>query len=293
LFRVQIVATLLLVVLVSSARAGVSCESLFEKSNFTKSQTDNIIVELYSLRRKALSSDPSSKIARILFKEKYHELTQYLSVDEVNSRLKIIEFVESKTEPTFQSPPELTKILHEDEKLYAFLDKINLSIDGVDEYGETPIYHAISIQDVDVINALIRHNVDVNAKGSEDYYPLQFAAYHGKTEAVRILIGHKADLDATSKPFPTALTIASEEGYTDIVKLLIQAGADVNKIAYGQSPLMDAVKSNKKDVVQTLIKAGADVNLNPYGSYGNSALWYASQFTDAEMIKILKKAGAK
>ena len=75
------------------------------------------------------------------------------------------------------------------------------------------------------------------------------------------------------------------------VEKMIKGGEDVNLARGNQVPLIIAVKNGDAAMVKLLIAHGADVNLTD--NQGNTAMIYAKVRADANMIEILKNAGAK
>jgi len=55
--------------------------------------------------------------------------------------------------------------------------------------------------------------------------PLHYASEHGHTDVIQLLIDHGADIDAKNKWGTTPLHLASSHGHTEIVKLLKANGA--------------------------------------------------------------------
>ena len=82
---------------------------------------------------------------------------------------------------------------------------------------------------------------------------------------------------------------ACHQGDIDLIKLLLCVNINgVHKT--GHTPLMFAVKSNRKQAVNFLIKFGADINVK--GINGCSAIHLAVNSFTVEILKILIAAGA-
>lgn len=111
---------------------------------------------------------------------------------------------------------------------------------------------------------------------------------------VKFIQNYKGDINGSlTEDGKTALMIAAYKGYPEIVKALISVKADVNAVnKYDWTPLMFAVGCGKIEVVKILIAAKADVNAVNKNN-GATALNLANDIKNAEIIKILKKAGAK
>ncbi|MHB1099973.1 MAG: DnaJ domain-containing protein [Burkholderiales bacterium] len=87
------------------------------------------------------------------------------------------------------------------------------------------------------------------------------------------------------------LASAVSSGDRVAVEKMIKGGEDVNLVRGNQVPLIIAVKNGDAAMVKLLISHGADVNLTD--NQGNTAMIYAKVRADANMIEILKNAGAK
>ncbi len=131
--------------------------------------------------------------------------------------------------------------------------------------------------------------------------PLMEASFKGNSEQVSQLIREGVDVNQTGYCGKTALFLVH---HLDTVRLLLAAGAKVNVLeeqdpfrvsvfgkCRGWSPLMYAVHHGNVDIVKELLAAGADVNLKT--TRGDTALKLAQQSSNAEVIQLLKQAGAK
>jgi ankyrin repeat protein len=73
---------------------------------------------------------------------------------------------------------------------------------------------------------------------------------------VEFLISHGANINAKTDRGSTPLHLAAEQGHKDIVKLLIDKGANINvKDVYGRTPLDSAW--GRMDIIEMLKKHGA------------------------------------
>lgn len=166
-------------------------------------------------------------------------------------------------------------------------------------------------------------NLSARYKGSSTL--LHVASEHGNVLLVRELAKLGAELDAPLKNGATPLFLAIQNGFTDCVKVLLEAGADVKKptiITTGATALHVAVQHGRMDLVEELIKHGAPVdaktkdgmtslmssesiemvrglaklgaNVNECMDNGATALHYAAQNGELEMVKLLvEELGAK
>src|SRR5205823_15259 len=85
---------------------------------------------------------------------------------------------------------------------------------------------------------------------------LGVAAYTGSMEVVQALLAANADVNRTQCDGKTPLAIASAKGRTGIVRLFLAANADVNAAEdNGKTALMSASANGHLQVVQALLAA--------------------------------------
>ncbi|KAL7644989.1 UNVERIFIED_CONTAM: hypothetical protein RMT77_004813 [Armadillidium vulgare] len=89
---------------------------------------------------------------------------------------------------------------------------------------------------------------------------LRMAASLNNVELVEQLLKENVDPKAVDEKNRTALHIAASKGYTDVVRLLLQYGADPNqKDSIGNTALHLAVCTSQIETITLLLKSGTDV----------------------------------
>jgi ankyrin repeat protein len=140
------------------------------------------------------------------------------------------------------------------------------------------------------------------ASGKQYALLLEMAAAADQLEPVQLLIDHDVNVNAKGHYYGTALQAASRYGHRRMVETLLRAGADPNNLngQYGTA-LRAAVISQNMSVVQTLLDFRADTELcenGPSDYYGGddvstgTALYLAMREKSSEIVQALVVAGA-
>ncbi len=133
--------------------------------------------------------------------------------------------VNVNTETTAYSPL-MTAISTNNEELVKMLKAAGAT--GTEqELAKAELFGAILENDVEKVKSLLDDN-KVNVEAIEwigEDSPLRMAATKGHAELVQLLIKHGADVNAKSATGITALQAATNWGREDIVKMLVEAGA--------------------------------------------------------------------
>jgi ankyrin repeat protein len=156
---------------------------------------------------------------------------------------------------------------------------------GTAENQPTLLMAAVMNKRLEIVQALIHANADVNAKYQQGFTfdALSFAVSDGSTDIVRILLNAGADPNWNNQnPGLTPIREACQKGYAQIVRLLLDAGATV-KFGTGFRLLTDAAEKSTPDIVQMLIDAGCNVNTKDQ----DTPLTAACRLARTDIVQIL------
>lgn len=156
----------------------------------------------------------------------------------------------------------------------------NVNVPPASEYGPSKstqlILHgafrgAGAGYDDELVELIVTHGADVNARDATGETPLHAAAYHGNLNAVKLLLEYKADVNASAYKFklPTPMGDLSSEGAT---------------------PLHSAVAGMHLDVVKLLVNYRASLQARSSGSvYAERGFVRYSGLTPLELAEFLGK----
>lgn len=178
--------------------------------------------------------------------------------------------------------------------------------------GWTRLHLAARAWTLNDVNQLLDLGADPNIKDNAHETPLHVAVRTGRLDVAKVLKTRGAKLDAHSaagvgdvealtallekdpnyglaKISWSPLHVAAGNGFTDAVKVLLahKANIDAASTEYSSTtPLIWAVDNGRIETVKMLLDAGASVNLLDGNKH--TALWYAQQKKNQEIIDILK-----
>eukprot|EP01061_Rhynchopus_euleeides_P026688 TRINITY_DN4348_c0_g2_i1.p1 TRINITY_DN4348_c0_g2~~TRINITY_DN4348_c0_g2_i1.p1 ORF type:complete len:393 (+),score=151.72 TRINITY_DN4348_c0_g2_i1:81-1259(+) len=138
------------------------------------------------------------------------------------------------------------------------LDK-GAAIDTKTNAGLTALILACKRGKSDTAKLLIEHKADVTIT-SDDFWALKYAVLHGDAELMSALIKAGSPVDQADSAGKTSLWYSAARGAEKgVLNCLLQNKAGVEKADdKGNTPLLGAVRNNRKDAVAVLLKAGAD-----------------------------------
>jgi ankyrin repeat protein len=109
---------------------------------------------------------------------------------------------------------------------------------------------------VDLVNMLLTHGADVNARDPRLQTALHIAALGRDLECLRILIDHGANINAQTRSGETPLVCAVLQEFPDGVQLLLERGADAGLPTCGKTALQVA-EGRHQDAIASLLRAHA------------------------------------
>jgi uncharacterized protein len=167
------------------------------------------------------------------------------------------------------------------------LIKRGATVNTADSVQSTALMWAVRSNHPDVVDLLIHHDAEINARTRKGDPPARRAPDSGGgSHGLGIVRGGWPER-GYQEPTPgemTALLYAARDGRIEMSRMLLDANARVNQAeANGVSPLLMAISNNHMDVARLLIDHGADVNAVDW--WGRTPLWTAVDLRDLEVNK--------
>ncbi|XP_049314109.1 E3 ubiquitin-protein ligase mind-bomb isoform X1 [Bactrocera dorsalis] len=152
--------------------------------------------------------------------------------------------------------------------------------------GHTALQAASQNGHTDVIQVLLRHNVDVEIEDKDGDRAVHHAAFGDEPAVIEILSKAGADLNARNKRRQTALHIAVNKGHLNVVKTLLLLACHASlQDSEGDTPLHDAISKEHDEMLSLLLDYGADIKLT--NNNGFNALHHAALKGNPSAMKIL------
>ncbi|XP_063397028.1 uncharacterized protein LOC134681361 isoform X1 [Mytilus trossulus] len=160
--------------------------------------------------------------------------------------------------------------------------------------GESPFLDVVKKGHYDIVEMLLKFNLDVNVRDKMGRTPLYLAAEEGHTIIVKLLLTHGCDLHLYRQDYwhrgETPIYIASSKGYLDIVKLLFKTKKDCYRCRQddfyaGRTPLHEAADNNHFEIVKYFLNQKCDPNI--INENNESPLWLASRKGHTDMVNLL------
>jgi len=194
-----------------------------------------------------------------------------------------------------------------DESQVKYLIEHGADVNGIGEFGESPLIAAVnylkenSIFYNPIINYLVEQGANVNAHDYFDNTPLTIACETHNETLINYLIQKGANIHGmtiNNEKWKTPLIIACKNHRRNyfIIDSLLERGVNVNEqIENGDSPLLEICKKlmngvDESYLINHLIKCGADINLS--NKNGDTPLSFAFESNNISLINLFIKKGA-
>ncbi|KAL8835936.1 MAG: hypothetical protein Q9176_006620 [Flavoplaca citrina] len=161
-----------------------------------------------------------------------------------------------------------------------------------DSHGQAPLHRAAINDSVDVVQLLLNHNVDLEARCLDfSRTPLHWAAWHGHTAVVSLLIRRGAQVESHDQQRWTALHLAASQGHHEIVDQLLRKKVEIDaKDGYGATALYRAAEGGHEAAAQLLLIEGAYPDIP--NDYDQTPLHRAADLGRLATARLLLNHGA-
>ncbi|KAL3474283.1 ankyrin repeat-containing domain protein [Aspergillus californicus] len=141
----------------------------------------------------------------------------------------------------------------------------DLNIDYIDDSGLTPLAKAAQQDYIDIAQALISRNADVNKTDGKEEPPIMWAILNGHHQILSMLLEAGATHDISARmewgDKDTPLSWACGRGYHEVAAVLLRAGADItHRDKNGRTLLMNAVRLGDLKLVDLLLDWNIDID---------------------------------
>jgi ankyrin repeat protein len=188
-------------------------------------------------------------------------------------------------------------------------------------YGDTPLHIAVSMQRPDLVTLLLNYGAPIHARNSHGITPFQIAVSTSPRMVGTLLTKDRVDLADDDGLSPLHIAI-KQQASPEIIQTIINRGCRISAVdSEGRIPLRLALDMNTMEEAKTLADNGSDVfapaadgrtsaavalakgeravravfsgnAINARDGTGNTVLHYAAQTGRTDMIAILLELGA-
>ncbi|MFH1197137.1 MAG: ankyrin repeat domain-containing protein [bacterium] len=160
---------------------------------------------------------------------------------------------------------------------------------------ELPVlYLAASGGSIEIVNDLISRKIPVNGIDEYGWTPLHYASYFGRAEVVKLLIAKGADVNPKTPLGESPLYLARSEIKTDVADILLTAGSDLHFPGstnlsgkyFGQKLTSDSLELFAPGIASRLKGGHSNIAFSPEGNEAVWTEWYLNDVGYADGCKI-------
>jgi hypothetical protein len=169
-------------------------------------------------------------------------------------------------------------------------------VNAIGGYYMTPAVAALAERHFELAQVLHRNGSSLEPRNGSGYSPLHSVAYDGDLEMIQVLLEHGVNVNAQTTWGSTPLFMASWHNFNDpefrVVRLLLGHGADPNlQPLDGETPLHRASRDGKIEMARLLVGHGVNVKLQDRA--GRTPLDIASEQQHHDIVKLLLEHRSK
>jgi len=157
--------------------------------------------------------------------------------------------------------------------------------------GYTPLMHAISLEQKNIVEELLSKQVNTESKNRYGETALILSAIHRKHDYVSILLTHGANINHKDNEGSTALHKAVHNNDLELVEILIKHNALIdieNKDNY--TPLYISLLKNDIQIARKLLENGADIK---HSINDTTIKKRAKDLSNKAFVELLKEFGSE
>ncbi|XP_055293287.1 uveal autoantigen with coiled-coil domains and ankyrin repeats isoform X1 [Moschus berezovskii] len=177
------------------------------------------------------------------------------------------------------------------EKVSSILAKKGVNPGKLDVEGRSAFHVVASKGNLECLNAILIHGVDIATSDTAGRNALHLAAKYGHALCLQKLLQYNCPTEHADLQGRTALHDAAMADCPSSIQLLCDHGASVNaKDVDGRTPLVLATQMCRPTICQLLIDRGADINSRD--KQNRTALMLGCEYGCKDAVEVLIKNGA-
>ncbi|XP_006741052.1 uveal autoantigen with coiled-coil domains and ankyrin repeats isoform X1 [Leptonychotes weddellii] len=177
------------------------------------------------------------------------------------------------------------------EKVSSILAKKGINPGKLDVEGRSAFHVVASKGNLECLNAILVHGVDITTSDTAGRNALHLAAKYGHALCLQKLLQYNCSTEHIDLQGRTALHDAAMADCPSSIQLLCDHGASVNaKDVDGRTPLVLATQMCRPTICQLLIDRGAEINSRD--KQNRTALMLGCEYGCKDAVEVLLKNGA-